>query len=241
MPYRLRDLPAEAFASVCLTSKTFAEIIRRIGLATTSTAYRDVKRRARRENVSLDHIPKGLSTNAGKPSRNRTPLEKIMASGQRGWIKTALRRENVIPYVCAVCQLGPVWNGKLLTLRIDHINGDSSDNRLDNFRFVCPNCDSQLPTFSGRNHKRRTKCVDCSKTITPGCARCIDCDLKARAHKTKIIWPEIATLLEDVKRYGYREIGTRLGVSDKAVKKHLSKFVKAPDFRGPNRIAVSPL
>lgn len=35
---------------------------------------------------------------------------------------------------------------------LDHIDGDSTNNRRDNLRLVCPNCDSQLPTYKNRNH-----------------------------------------------------------------------------------------
>lgn len=54
-------------------------------------------------------------------------------------------------YKCAICGQLPEWNGKPLVLVVDHINGDSSDNRLENLRFVCPNCDMQLPTFGSKN------------------------------------------------------------------------------------------
>jgi len=57
----------------------------------------------------------------------------------------------VKPYVCSICGLTPEWEGKSLVLRADHINGNASDNQLDNLRWVCPNCDSQLPTFGMRN------------------------------------------------------------------------------------------
>jgi hypothetical protein len=48
----------------------------------------------------------------------------------------------------------PVWEGKALGLILDHENGDPSDHRLENLRFVCPNCESQLPTHGSRNRKK---------------------------------------------------------------------------------------
>ncbi len=52
---------------------------------------------------------------------------------------------------CAICGCSPVHNGKPLVFVLDHIDGDASNNKRDNLRMVCPNCDSQLPTFKSKN------------------------------------------------------------------------------------------
>jgi len=52
---------------------------------------------------------------------------------------------------CAICGADDKWNGVTLALILDHINGDASDNRRENLRLICPNCDSQLPTYKARN------------------------------------------------------------------------------------------
>ena len=52
---------------------------------------------------------------------------------------------------CAICECEPIWNGKPLVFVLDHIDGDASNNRRDNLRMICPNCDSQLPTFKSKN------------------------------------------------------------------------------------------
>jgi hypothetical protein len=59
---------------------------------------------------------------------------------------------------CALCnQNGQNWCQKPLTLIVDHIDGDAYNWALNNIRLVCPNCDSQLPTFKGRNKGRSTR------------------------------------------------------------------------------------
>jgi hypothetical protein len=47
-----------------------------------------------------------------------------------------------------------VWNGEPLSLLLDHENGNRNDNRPENLRLLCPNCDSQLPTRGGKNKGR---------------------------------------------------------------------------------------
>ena len=52
---------------------------------------------------------------------------------------------------CSVCNNEGIWNDKPLRLWVDHIDGNPNNNNPDNFRLVCPNCESQSDTFAGRN------------------------------------------------------------------------------------------
>ena len=52
---------------------------------------------------------------------------------------------------CAICGQANTWLGAPLVFVLDHIDGDASNNSRENLRLVCPNCDSQLPTFKARN------------------------------------------------------------------------------------------
>lgn len=55
--------------------------------------------------------------------------------------------------VCAICGCPQEHNGKPLVFVLDHIDGDVSNNRRENLRCVCPNCDSQLDTYKSKNKK----------------------------------------------------------------------------------------
>ena len=67
-------------------------------------------------------------------------------------LRVRLVKSDLIPHEhCAECGQGQQWNGRVLVLELDHANGDSSDNRLTNLRFLCPNCHSQTPTFRNRS------------------------------------------------------------------------------------------
>jgi 5-methylcytosine-specific restriction endonuclease McrA len=70
----------------------------------------------------------------------------------RASIRRVIIKENLIQYKCSECNIQN-WNNKSLSLHLDHINGMSNDNRLENLRFLCPNCHSQTETYTGRNKK----------------------------------------------------------------------------------------
>jgi len=57
---------------------------------------------------------------------------------------------NLIDYKCQRCGIDS-WNGESITLELDHINGQNNDHRIENLRFLCPNCHSQTETYKGKN------------------------------------------------------------------------------------------
>lgn len=65
-------------------------------------------------------------------------------------IKRVLEQFNIFPYRCTKCGIHE-WQDEKITLEIDHTNGNNRDNRIENLRYLCPNCHSQTPTFRGRN------------------------------------------------------------------------------------------
>lgn len=72
-------------------------------------------------------------------------------TGRRA-IKDKIIKNQLLPYKCSECSITE-WNGKTLALHLDHVNGIHNDNRLENLRFLCPNCHSQTPTYCGKNNK----------------------------------------------------------------------------------------
>ncbi len=49
--------------------------------------------------------------------------------------------------ICIECGIAPIWNGKPLTLDLDHIDGDHGNDEPCNLRLLCPNCHTQTDTW----------------------------------------------------------------------------------------------
>lgn len=168
----------------------------------------------------------GLDAPKRKHARKRTAAKDVLTvdSGFAGqFARRVIIREELVPRVCAICNGGETWNGLPLVLRMDHVNGIRNDHRLDNLRFVCPNCDSQLPTFTGRNvkHVKSAKhFCSCGVRKWPSSICCPAC---ARVKAKKIKWPDTATLRSDAAAFGYCAVARKLGVTDNAVRKHILK------------------
>lgn len=81
---------------------------------------------------------------------------RSQATVRRHYLRWREEQYPPLPYRCDnvdchFCTNPLIWNGKELSLILDHINGNNSDNRPRNLRLLCPNCDSQLPTRGGAN------------------------------------------------------------------------------------------
>ena len=73
----------------------------------------------------------------------------------RHHIKRRIIQKKLLDYVCSECNLGDNWNGKPLSLQLDHINGINNDHRLCNLRFLCPNCHTQQDTYAAKNINKK--------------------------------------------------------------------------------------
>ena len=84
-------------------------------------------------------------------------------------LKMYIIKNKLLTHECKVCKLKPEWREKPLELVLDRINNEVLDNDLDNLRFLCPNCYSQVKKKSSIFEKnisaKMVKCQKCGKRI----------------------------------------------------------------------------
>jgi len=87
------------------------------------------------------------------------PIEELLVVGRktsRRHLKLRLLKEGLKTNRCEDCGISE-WQGKPLSMQVHHLNGDGTDNRLENIRLLCANCHSQTDTYGGRNGHRRPR------------------------------------------------------------------------------------
>ena len=78
-------------------------------------------------------------------------------------LKAKMQKAGLLINKCAICGLASKWQNKKLVLILDHINGINNDNRQENLRLLCPNCNSQQPTFCRPTNKSKMTLWECKK------------------------------------------------------------------------------
>ncbi len=147
---RWRETSDNAFANAVRDHYYIVDVLRSLGFDLSGGNYAAVQRRVRRLGLDTRHW------RHTRPPAGR-PLDTVLVPGgytNRYRLKRRLLVAGRLHNTCYVCGAPPTWNGKPLTLVLDHINGVNDDYRPDNLRLLCPNCNSQTPTFCGRNRAR---------------------------------------------------------------------------------------
>ena len=219
-------MPEEAFRDLVKNSHTYGEVLAYFGLANKGGNYRTLRDRMERDRVDHSHFRKCYNTMVMDNIASRKSLSEVMVVGSRysrSFLKKRLLREGVKKNVCEICGQKGEWNGKPLMMVLDHKNGVSNDHRAGNLRMICPNCNSQLPTFAGRHtSKRRPRrsCSKCGKVLSRSnrsglCRKCQPFRLR-RAER-----PDKDVLAREVEEIGFLATGRKYGVSDNAIRKWL--------------------
>ena len=239
------------------TSQTYSQVLKKLGLKLCGGTHANIKLNIKRLGLSTDHFSlSGWCTGKHHDrliSFVKIPTEKILVKDSdytnTHLLKKRLIKEGLLEERCELCGMGNEWQGKFISLQLDHKDGDRCNNLIENLRILCPNCHSQTDSFAGKGKKkidkknletiyvnkgrkklgkkyRKTICVN----------KCVFCNLDYEAkdkkqkycsyncHKKslrKIDRPSKEQLLIELSQSNYVQVGKKYGVSDNAIRKWL--------------------
>lgn len=220
---RIWQISTDEFKTLIKNSNSITEVLRYFGYNNFGGGYRMLKQRLMKECISYSHINKRKYT--FKPI---VPNELFCINSMfsNSTLRRYILRNHIIQYKCVICELGPIWYNKPMTLILDHINGVNNDHRIENLRFLCPNCEMQTDTRGGKN-------IDWSKSpfiIEAQNRRIIKAQNIQNKKLTKKIFkqtsrcPDKLILEKIIWQIPTTHIANKYGVSDKAVTKWCNKL-----------------
>ena len=132
---------------------SIAELCRRLGLTAKGSNFKTVRRKLDLFGVDYSHFTgQAWTKNTNNPVYREKYLPHLQkhSSLSSSNTKAMLFRLKLKTNKCENCGLTE-WLGRPIVCELHHINGDSSDNRIENLQILCPNCHSQTDNFRNKN------------------------------------------------------------------------------------------
>jgi 5-methylcytosine-specific restriction endonuclease McrA len=193
------------------TSICRSEVLRKLGLTTNGSGnHRIVQRWIVELKIDTSHFDskKARGINSGKTKR--IPLDQVFSTGTRLTFSARKELVNKLGYSCALCANKGTHRDLPLTLQVDHINGNHTDNRIENLRFLCPNCHTQTMTYGSKKIKNnKTKKSESNPNWRSN----------PRLNSRKVERPSSEDLKKLLETTAVTRIGKMYGVSDNAIRK----------------------
>jgi hypothetical protein len=207
--------------------------------------HKTIQKWAARWNIPTDHFDAARVRARAMRRRGRT-LEEMLVKGshcKRSRLKELLYQHGLKNRECELCGQNEMWRGKRMSLILDHVNGDATDNRIENLRIACANCAATFDTHCGKNKNRKhpiRACGECGIEFAPkygqqgfctiGCAKRNQGRVyQPRPHLRRVERPPYGQLLREISESGYSAAGRKYGVSDNAVRKWVRAYQREMD------------
>lgn len=176
------------FKEIVKNSNSYADVCRKIGWKPHGGNYKYVKKYINELELDISHFTMKGKINSGV-KYNEKSVECYLTTDsyvKADRLKWKLFSTGLKKYRCEKCGRTH-WEGEQIILQLHHINGDNTDNRLENLQVLCPNCHSQTDNFCGANKinksdsKRYCRCCgkEISKTRTGLCNECYEALVKS--------------------------------------------------------------
>lgn len=224
---KLTDYSDEQIINILNVSRSFAEVIRTFGYTSIATGhYVQVKKELNRRNIQIPvYNFFGEHNNySRRPKDENIFVNDILIDRQA--VKKRILEENLIEYKCDSCGNNGEWQEKKLSLQLEHKNGDSHDNRLNNLCFLCPNCHSQTSTYARKKEKSKIKLIKfckCGKEISSTAFMCINCNSK---ENRKVDRPDYEILMKEINETSQNRVAKKYGVSWRTIRKWRINYEK---------------
>lgn len=183
----------------------YMDVLRELNISTQGNNQATLKRKIEEFNIDTSHF---------------TYISKT--KGNKQYVKV---EEHLKEQKCEICGLTE-WQGKPIVLQLHHVNGNPTDNRLENLQILCSNCHSQTDNFCGsanKTEKPKYYCKDCGKEIKTNATYCPKCSAK---HNRKVNWDvEIENIKQLIQKgWSNIKIGQKYTVSDTTIRKLRKKY-----------------
>ena len=143
----------EDFKKAVADNVSVAGVLRQLGLSPRGGNYRTVKHLIDLHHLDTTHFT-GQGWNVGLSFRPKQPIadETIFVQHSKyrcSWrLRERYKKMTGISH-CESCKL-ETWQDRPIPLEIHHVNGDNTDNRIENLQLLCPNCHALTNNYRGR-------------------------------------------------------------------------------------------
>lgn len=203
----------------------YIDVLRELNIPTQGNNQKTLKRKIEEFNIDTSHFTYISKT---KGNKQYVKAEEYLKEGthvKTFRLKEKLFKEHLKEQKCEICGITE-WQNKPIVLQLHHINGNPTDNRLENLQILCPNCHSQTDNFCGsanKTEKPKYYCKDCGKEIKTNAAYCPKCSAK---HNRKVNWDVEIENIKQLIQKGWSNvaIGQKYTVSDTTIRKLRKKY-----------------